>query len=141
MWDLIKLLVQNDAMKYLIGFECLKSMKIVPIVTGFVCPVHSFVMFKADKKLISRKFPGAVVRIVSKTEERTQAPVLLEHLPPWCWICDTHHGNHQHFQGSQHFGPGKEVEIGIHNRDRDFGRRSPGFRSDYMDCCVDEEIK
>ena len=53
MWDRIKLLVQNDAMKYLIDFECLKSMKIVPIVTGFVCPDHSFVMFKADKKLIS----------------------------------------------------------------------------------------
>ena len=22
----------------------------------------------------------------------------MEYLPPWCWLCDTHHGNHQRLQ-------------------------------------------
>ena len=51
-------------------------------------------------KLI-KNFPtwlGANFCIVYETEEGAQGPFLLEHLPPWCWICDTHHVNHQRLQ-------------------------------------------
>ena len=41
---------------------------------------------------------GADFCIVYETEEGAQGPFLLEHLPPWCWICDTHHVNHQCLQ-------------------------------------------
>ena len=43
-------------------------------------------------------WPSADFCIVSETKEGAQGPFLIEHLLPWCWICDTHCGNHQRLQ-------------------------------------------